>query len=141
MKNDIEQELSQPDKEELMSQWFGEKIVLHKIENVPYFSEGEIWWCGCGENVGTEINGKSQYFSRPCVILRKLSRGGFMGIPLTSQEHHGSWYVEFSFRNKTSYAALCQARMMSAKRLYRRMGRLDEVDMLRLREGFAKLYL
>ena len=93
-----------------------------------------------GENVGTEINGKHATFSRPVVIMKKLSRLGFMGIPLTSQEKTGSWYVEFEFLNKKEYAALSQARYFSVSRLYTKMGRIPDSDLIIIKKGFLDLY-
>lgn len=51
-----------------------------------------------------------------------------MAVPLTSQEHSGAWYVNFRFKNMQEYAALSQVRIVSAARLYRRIGRADEMD-------------
>lgn len=94
-----------------------------------------------GENVGVEINGKHEVFSRPVLVFKKLSRYGFMGIPLTSQPHEGSWYVSFVFKDKTEVAALAQARVMSVARLYKMMGTLPDSDFQTIKQGFAKLYL
>lgn len=102
--------------------------------------EGDIWWCSMGENVGVEINGKQQFFLRPVLILRKLSRFGFMGVPLTSQPHDGSWYVEFYFKNKMQRAVLAQSRVLSVFRLRRKMGTVPDTDLKLVRESFKKLY-
>jgi hypothetical protein len=53
--------------------WIVLKEDLHNNEHrPPHVSEGDIWWASVGENVGSEINGKSKLFFRPVVILRKL---------------------------------------------------------------------
>ena len=57
-----------------------------------------------GENVGIEINGKGKRFLRPVLILKKLSKNGFLGVPLTSQEHKGNWYANFIFLDKKQFA-------------------------------------
>ena len=75
------------------------------------------------------------------MVYRKLSHLGFMGIPLSTQKHSGSWYIEFSFQNKNVYAVLSQAKVFSSARLYTRLGQLDEKDMSKIYEGFKKLYL
>ena len=48
------------------------------------------------KRLDVEINGKHEKFSRPIVVLKKISRFGFMGVPLTSQDHKGNWYVPFT---------------------------------------------
>lgn len=121
--------------------WNAIKKNVHELGRVPAFKEGEIWWCAMGENIGVEINGKHEKFSRPIVVLKKISRFGFMGIPLTSQDHKGNWYVPFVFRNKRQNAVLVQARVMSVARLYSRMGTLPSFDFDAIKAGFSKYYL
>ena len=123
------------------SEWILLKEKLHNIGRLPVIKEGEIWWCAVGDNVGVEINGKNSVFSRPVLIFKKLSRYAFMGIPLTSQHHEGTWYVSFSFRSKTEYAVLSQARVISVSRLYTRMGEVSDPDYNLILDGFKKLYI
>ena len=120
--------------------WISLKKNMDFLAKTPTINEGEIWWCGIGANVGVEIDGKSQRFSRPVLILKKMSKFGFMGIPLTSQKHEGSWYVEFEFLGKKEYAALCQARTMSVSRLYGIMGTIPMSDLRRVKDGFHRLF-
>lgn len=126
--------------EKRFDEWIMVKKNLHFLEKIPKISEGEVWWCGVGENVGIEINGKSNYFSRPVLVFKKLSRYGFLGVPLTSQPHAGSWYIPFRFQGKDNVAVLAQIRTMSTSRLYSRMGKIDETDLARIRSGFRQLY-
>ena len=77
-------------------EWFGLKQRLHYITHVPpLVSERDIWWASIGENVGSEINGKSALFSRPVIVLKKLSHGFYFVIPTTTKVREGSWYVPF----------------------------------------------
>ncbi len=122
-------------------EWIGQKQYLHNINHIRNIREGEIWWCAIGENVGVEINGKSKVFSRPILVFKKLSRFGFLGIPLTSQPHQGSWYANFVFKDKKQAAALAQIRVMSVARLYNRIGTLPASDFEIVKDGFKKLYL
>ena len=126
--------------EKHFDEWMGLKEELHFNAKMPRILEGEVWWCSFGENVGVEINGKSAIFTRPVLIMKKLSKLGFMGIPLTSQEKQGSWYTEFEFLGKKEWAALCQARVMSVSRLHAKMGRIPESDLEKVRTGFRRLY-
>jgi len=130
-------------KHELLEKWFPVKESKHNIETVkiPRITDGEVWWVAVGENVGIEINGKSEYFSRPVLVFKKLSHLGFMGIPLSTQEHGGSWYVNFRFQGKEVYAALSQAKVFSTARLYNRLGQVAEDDMEKVKVGFRSLYL
>ena len=129
-------------KHELLTEWNVVKEDFHCTPNskLQFVRNGEIWWVGVGENVGVEINGKSEYFSRPVLVLKKLSHYGFMGIPLTSQRHKGSWYVPFIFQGNVETAVLAQAKVFSTARLYGRIGQIPDTDLEKVREGFIKLY-
>ena len=54
------------DKHQLLGDWNMMKEELHNAPNdkLRPIRNVEIWWVGIGENVGIEINGKSEYFSR-----------------------------------------------------------------------------
>lgn len=127
--------------EKHFDEWNRVKKDRHNSSRVPVIKDGEIWWCAIGENIGVEINGKNESFSRPILVLKKLSRFGFMGIPLTSQEHKGDWYVSFIFRNRKQTAVLAQARVVSTSRLYKKIGMVPNSDLNIVKAGFSKLYL
>lgn len=120
--------------------WNNVKINLEIYGRQPKISQGQIWWAGVGKNIGTEINGKNSRFSRPIIVYRKLCGNKFMAIPLTSQEHKGSWYVPFMQNGKKQIAVVGDARIMNVKRLYRLIGCIDDTDYERIREGFVALF-
>jgi mRNA interferase MazF len=107
----------------------------------PLVDERDVWWASVGENVGTEINGKSSLFTRPVIILKKLTRKTFLCIPTTSKQHEGTWYVKIRLGEKEMYACLHQIRVLDYKRFYSRIGQLDTRNFSRVREGFVNLYL
>ena len=117
------------------TEWIGLKEKLHFGNSAPRISEGDIWWCSCGENVGIEINGKSKLFSRPVFVYKKLGHLGFIGIPLTSQSKSGSWYVKIDFQGKNQTAVLSQIRTFSISRLSSRMVELDLSDIQKIKKA------
>lgn len=104
--------------------WIKVKEKLHYSNSTPRITEGDIWWCSCGENVGVEINGKNKLFSRPVLVYKKLSRYGFIGVPLTSQVKMGTWYVNFDFQNKRSRAGLLKINIPNSIELGRGYSRI-----------------
>ena len=120
--------------------WIEIKKDMELLEKMPTIKEGEVWWCGVGANVGVEISGKGCRFSRPVLILKKLSRLGFMGVPLTSKSKTGSWYVSFELLGIKETAAICQAKTISVFRLYDKIGQVPKTDLEKVKEGFRKLY-
>jgi len=122
-------------------EWIKLKERLHfKEHKPPLFKEGEIWWCAIGENVGIEVNGKGEAFSRPVFVYKKLSKDGFLGIPLSTIIKVGTWYVEVSFKEKKIVANLAQCRIVSFHRMYEKMGALDAHDIEKIKIGFLSLY-
>lgn len=121
-------------------EWNGVKKGLHCSGVIRTVKKSEVWWCGMGENIGVEINGKGDGFARPVLILRKLSKFSFIGVPLTSQPHKGSWYAHFRFKDRDEYAIFAQMRAFSVKRLYRKMGSVDDCDMKTILERLNKFF-
>jgi len=100
------------------SEWFGLKKKLHERQQTPpLISEREIWWASVGENIGSEINGKSAQFSRPVIIYKKLSHGFYFVIPTTTQKKEGSWFVRVRYQRTDMTACLHQARAIDHRRL------------------------
>jgi mRNA interferase MazF len=122
-------------------EWIGLKEKIHNAKYVPpLFKEGEVWWCALGENIGIEINGKGSMFSRPVLVYKKFSKDGFLGIPLSTKDRSGSWYVKISFQGKESTVNLSQIRAFSASRMYDKMGELEDNDRVKIKDGFLRLY-
>ena len=65
-----------------------------KNENIK-FKRGDIYFMSVGQNIGYEQYGKGDYFLRPVIVYKKLSRSTFLGIPLTSKQKEGSYYFSF----------------------------------------------
>ncbi len=122
-------------------EWIGLKEKINKSNSTPpLFNEGEIWWCAVGENIGIEVNGNGELFSRPVFVYKKLSRMGFLGIPLSTQIKSGTWYVEIDFKEEKQVVNLSQIRVFSSSRMYGIMGSLDDGDITKIKNGFLRLY-
>ena len=123
-------------------EWIKLKEKLHSgTYNPPLFKQQEVWWCSLGENIGTEINGKSMLFSRPTLIYKKLGTHSFLAIPMTSQPKQESWYVKIKLFNKASTILLNQMRVLDYRRLSSKLGEIDKEDFAAVRTGFRKLYI
>lgn len=122
--------------------WIILKENLDKgVHKPPYVSEGDIWWVSFGENVGSEVGGKSKLFSRPVIIFKKLAHGFYFVIPTTTKIKKGSWYVFFKHKGKEGTASLHQSRAIDYRRLSSKLGTLDYNDFNNIKEGFKNLYL
>jgi mRNA interferase MazF len=122
--------------------WISLKERLHsKFSKAPNVCEGELWWASIGENVGFEIDGKSDLFSRPVIIFRKLSHCFYFVIPISTQLKNGSWYVQFDLKDVVNTACLHQARSIDYRRLSSKLGELEPGDLERVFDGFCELYI
>lgn len=50
--------------------WINLKAKLHDMNRLRAVHEGDVWWCAMGENIGVEINGKHEVFSRPVLVFK-----------------------------------------------------------------------
>jgi mRNA interferase MazF len=91
-------------------------------------------------NVGTEIFGKGQRFTRPIIIFKKFNKNAFLGIPLTSQIKTGKWYVSVTHGEKTDTALLAQIRVMDSKRLVERMETIGDDGFDEIKRSFLDFY-
>ncbi len=122
-------------------EWIKVKKNVHFNDSkLPFFSEGEMWWAYIGDNVGSEINGKGEKFTRPVIVYRKLGSKTFLAIPVSTKQKEGTWYVPFKHKGIDETALLAQVRVISTKRLNGRMGELDNKDFFKIREKFITLY-
>lgn len=116
------------------------KSLEESIETEPlYFHEGDIWWCSLGINIGSEASGKGMKFRRPILVLKKLSSDTCIALPLSSQLKTGSWFEEISFNGELRSVLLYQIRHIHKKRFQRKMGELDEKDMMCVRKKLEQL--
>ena len=124
----------------LLEDWFRLKLALWNKENKIVFKQRELWWCSLGINLGEEIFGKGEKFTRPVLVFRKFTHNSFLGLPLTSRQKEGSWYVEITQRNRKSWVMLNQARILDKKRLTNRIGTLDDKDFQKVKQRFLDFY-
>lgn len=120
--------------------WCKLKIVLWGKENKIIFKQGDIWWCSLGMNLGEEMFGKGEKFTRPVFVFRKFTSNSFLGLSLTRQEKQGSWYVEITIHGEKNWVMLNQARILDKKRLINRVVALDTNDFQKVKERFLEFY-
>lgn len=105
------------------------------IESRPDFRDmfvkkGEVWMMNLGLNIGFEQDGSGNTFSRPGIIIKKFNRNMFWVVPLSTKQKEINFYYNFKdpFGRDVS-AILAQIKLCSAKRLRRKMYKLDTRDL------------
>ena len=123
-------------------EWIGLKEKLHTQNyEPPLVKENEIWWCYVGENIGVEINGKSNKFTRPILIFKKYDKYSFLGLPLSTKNKIGTWYTSVYFLGMPQIIILSQSRVFDYRRLDRRMGELSKLEVSGVEEAFIALHI
>lgn len=118
------------------NEWSKLKIALHLNSNDRsiYFKERQIWWASIGQNVGVEANGKNKKFERPVIILKKFNPTACLVVTLSTKEKTGFYYFELSQgTSQRSFVNLSQIKLMSSKRLIRKIGEVSQKDMVKIK--------
>ena len=119
--------------------WHELKSSIDNQDNGLLFNEQEIWWCSLGKNIGVEENGKNENFSRPVLIIKKFNKDMFWGVPLTSKNKVGRYYYNIIFNGKHSTALLSQMRLLSGKRLTRKIGKIKNIQFEERKRGIIEI--
>ena len=116
--------------------WTKLKVGLHFSERQSelYFKEREIWWTSLGLNIGHEEDGKNKSFERPVLILKVFNKEVLWILPLTSKEKKGKYYYQFEYKSKRYSVILSQLRLISSKRLLRKIRIISKEDFVQIKE-------
>ncbi len=119
--------------------WNQKKQELEKRSEQFLFKTGDIWWCSVGLNVQSESCGKGKDYQRPVLIVKKLSRSSFIGVPLSTKEKVGTWFIDITVHGQNRTALLYQIRMFHTNRFQRRLASLDDGDLMAVKEKLKTL--
>ncbi len=99
------------------------KVIDHsKFDDFIY--EREIWWCALGVNIGSEQDGKNDTFERPVLIVKKINKDLLLVAPLTSKITNSEYCITTTSSGVLSQVILSQLRVISSKRLLRKISRI-----------------
>ena len=122
------------------AQWTKVKFRLHTAEDRSvYFREREIWWCSLGANIGYEQDGKNDRFERPVLVLRKFNEHVLWAVPLTSSVKEGKYYIKTVYRGCPYSIIISQLRLVSSKRLTRKIRVLPRTEFEQVRASIRAL--
>ncbi len=118
------------DKIQSFHKWSVLKIKIHcTLTTSRYFKSRDIWWASLGVNIGSEEDGKNNNFERPVLVLKKFNEYLALIAPLSSKlKENNQYYHKILIRSYNNSVMISQIRIMSVKRLIRKMGRLDPVQ-------------
>jgi mRNA-degrading endonuclease toxin of MazEF toxin-antitoxin module len=121
--------------------WNTQKKLVDKrvLPDDFFFLDREVWWTSLGVNIGKEIDGKNHEYERPILVFRKVSQDTLWALPITSTIQEGDEFHPVSYKEGQGIVLLGQIRFISASRLIRLAGRIDEDNFRIIKEKFARL--
>ncbi len=96
------------------------KNIDAKIPNKSWAKKGEVWWCDLGVNVGHEQDG-GKNFERPVFILEQHANYTCAVLPMTKSIRDNKFSLNLRSDGYSSSVLLDQIRLISNKRLSRKI--------------------
>lgn len=122
--------------------WNNKKKLLNVSVFTDFVHEREVWWCSLGINLGVEANGKHENFERPVIVLRKFSQDAVLVVCVTSRvKKDNPYHIVYTHNGEEFSAVISQTRLISTKRLVRKLFTMSSGNFKRIRDGVADLVI
>lgn len=105
-----------------------------------YIRSGEIRWISFGVNIGSEMDGKGNSFTRPGLVLHVIGSHLALVAPLSTKIKDTVGYFPFEWKGITTALCLHQVRVISQKRILSRKGRISEERLKFVKAEVVKFY-
>lgn len=129
-------------KEKDFDTWNIQKKKIHSRDEKILFHEREIWWCSLGVNIGFEQDGKNDVFERPVLVIKKFNREVLWILPLTRSNKANRYHYRLEQgEERDSVVILSQMRLISSKRLLRKMRMISEKEFTEIIDKIKKFFL
>ena len=120
--------------------WNVVKKRIHSEEQAVSIRAGEIRWVSCGVNVGSEIDGKGESFTRPVLIAHVIGSVLALVIPLSTKLKDVAGYIPFEFQEKRVSLCIHQMRIISQRRVLVRLGRISGGRLATIKTEIKKFF-
>lgn len=120
-----------------LDKWNAVKKSIDTQKIIKKSQNKRIFWVCIGQNVGSEVFGKSGIFTRPVLVVKAFPNHTFLGVPLSSkaQNKKGKFYHKFiDSKGKMQVALLGQIRIFDAKRIETYIGKIDDENFKQIKE-------
>ena len=113
--------------------WMIVKQRINDEERPSFAKAGDVRWASVGVNVGSEIDGKGKgSHTRPVLVLELVGKHLALVVPFSTKLHERPGYVRFDVDSKPMALCVHQVRVVSQKRLLKRIAHLADT---RLKEA------
>lgn len=120
--------------------WNEVKKLTYNQNRETHIRAGEIRWISFGVNVGSEIDGKGESFTRPGLILHVIGPYLAFAVPLSTKIKQTAGYLPFDWKGSITSLCLHQIRIISQKRILSRKGRISEDKLKAIKNEVIKFY-
>ena len=120
--------------------WNQVKKKIQSENRKIYIRSGEIRWCLMGVNLGSEIDGKGNSYTRPVLILHVIGSRLALVIPMSTKVKSLPGYYGFKFHDKKRSLCLHQMRVVSSKRLLKRKGKITKKRLSEVKKWISDFY-
>ena len=120
---------------------WNEKKKKTDSERPRLYTVREVWWCRLGVNVGTEQDGKGEWYVRPCVIVAGFSADACLVVPLTtSPRKHPLRVFAGTINGSEARANISQLRVVDSRRLQNKIGFLEKERFAEIKKRIKNLF-
>lgn len=101
---------------------------------------GEIRWYSCGVNIGSEIDGKGESFTRPCIVLHVVGRMSALVVPLSSKKKDWAGRKSIYISEEEHFLCIDQIKIVSQKRILGRVKKIPGETLLKIKSFVKDFY-
>ena len=118
--------------------WNEKKKQIEKHPSVPNIHVREVWWVSLGLNIGSEEDGKNFHFERPVLIIKKYNENMVLILPLSGKRKPSRYRFPVSVGENQSDVLLSQPRLISTKRMIRKVAKLMDHNFEAVLQAFIE---
>jgi mRNA interferase MazF len=120
--------------------WNSIKKEINEKEKPHKVRVRELRWGSLGVNVGSEIDGKGNTFTRPLIILSLAGPDLALVVPCSTKLHDRPGYIKIQLKNKEVSACIHQMKIISTKRIYDRIQKVSQEQVNNLKNQIKEFY-
>jgi mRNA interferase MazF len=121
--------------------WHGVKIEIQSGEKRWFCDERQVRWCSIGLNIGSEMDGKGENYTRPVLVLKKITWNTCLCVPLTTQNQERIYHANVDLRDGVPRKAiLSQIRLIDTKRLRGIVGTVDLEQFQEIKKAIINIF-
>ncbi|MBI4224768.1 MAG: type II toxin-antitoxin system PemK/MazF family toxin [Candidatus Sungbacteria bacterium] len=101
---------------------------------------GEIRWVSLGVNIGSEIDGKGESFTRPALVLHVIGSHLALVVPMSTKVKDIAGYIPFEWKGTKMALCVHQIRIISQKRILSRKGKISLTRLSAIKSEVSKFF-